>query len=253
MKIVQFKYDGPVRIVNLGDIHRGNPNCNERFLKKTIGEIAADKNTYWVSTGDMLEVAIKHSVGGVHEAVSVQEEVDLLSEELAPIADKCLGFVSSNHHSRVDKHTGLSLDKAFAAQAGIPFLGISGIINVTIGKGSYFIHLHHGTGGGTAGNAVNRAIKGSGIYKGCDLYMSGHTHKMDLHPFLQQVVDRKRGLVRTLQSYVVITGHCLDWEASYAEAMNLEPAPIGFSVVELFPNGNGKEETKKIKVDFLIN
>lgn len=251
MKIIQYKFDRAINIVNLGDVHRGSKNCNTRFFKSVVERIASEPDTYWVSTGDLLEVSIKHSIGNVHESVSVQHEIDLLSEELAQIRDKCLGFVASNHHNRVDKNTGLSLDRAFAAQAGIPFLGITGVINATVGQGSYFICLHHGTGGGTAGNAVNRAIQAAGIYKGCDVYMSGHTHKMDVHPFTQNIIDRKRNIIRSVQSFILITGHCLDWEDSYAESMNLPPAPLGFSCVELGLNTNGKESVKSIKPWFI--
>ena len=251
MKIIKHKFDREVKIVNLGDIHRGNPGCNDKFLRQIIKEIAEDPDCYWLSTGDLLEVATKHSVGNSHDAISTQREIDLLSEELLLIRNKCLGFVASNHHNRISKETGLSLDKMLASHAGLPYLGITGILNITIGQGSYFLCLHHGTGGGTVGNAINRAHKAAGIYKGCDLYLTGHTHKMDVHPFQQQIVDRKRNIIRTIQSYLVITGHCMLWEGSYAESMNLDPAPIGFARVTLSENINGREEGKSIKIDFL--
>jgi len=249
--ILTYRFNESVKIVNLGDIHRGNGNCNVKFLKHVIGEIEADPNCYWVSTGDLLEVATKHSVSDVHSARSTQEELDALSEELLPIRDKCLGFVASNHHNRVDKHTGLSLDRAVGFQVGIPYLGITGMINVVVGNGSHFICLHHGTGGGTIGNGLNRAYKASGIYKGCDVYMSGHTHKMNATPFLQQIIDRKRGIVRVIKGYVLITGHCLDWSESYAERMNLDPASLGFSYVDIKPNPSGREDTKNISQGFI--
>lgn len=251
--IAQFKFDEPVRIWNLGDVHRGSPNCNVKLLHRVIAEIAGTGNAYWVSTGDLLEVSTRHSVGDVHEAMSVQRETDLLAEELAPICHKCLGFVASNHHRRVVKETGLSLDKAVAAMVGLPYLGITGLLDVTVGRGSHYLCLHHGVGSGTAGNAINRALKTASIFKGCDIYMSGHTHKMGVHPFTQRVVDRKRGLVRSIKSLLVITGHCLDWEESYAESMALEPAPCGFAYVDIYPNSNGREDGKLIRPGFFLD
>lgn len=251
MKIVKHKFNTNIKVVNLGDVHRGNPGCDIKFFNKTIKEIAEQENTYWVSTGDLLEVSIKHSIGDVHEAISVQAEMEALAEELLPIKNKCLGFVASNHHNRVNNHTGLNLDKTIANLVGIPYLGVTGIINIVLGNVSYFLCLHHGTGGGTVGNAINRAMKLSELYKGCDIYFSGHTHKMDSYPFLQQIVDRKRNLVRTLQSYLVITGHCMNWENSYAEKMALNPASIGFGCVELTYNGSGREICKKIHPYFI--
>ena len=54
-----YQFDKPVSIINLGDIHRGNNNCDTDLLKKNIQIIADNPHIYWVSTGDMLETAIK--------------------------------------------------------------------------------------------------------------------------------------------------------------------------------------------------
>lgn len=251
MIISKYKFNEQVRIYNLGDIHRGNPGCNEKFFRFAIEEIRKDQNAYWLSTGDLLEVATKHSVGDSHAAMSTQEELDVLTEEIEPIKNKCLGVVASNHHRRVARETGLNMDKAVAFQAGLPYLGIHAILNIGVGHGRYYLCLHHGTGGGTVGNSINRAIKGSSIYKGADVYFSGHTHKMSIIPFSQKIIDRKNNIVRAIQSYSIITGHCLEWEESYAEEKQLDPALMGFAYVDLYPNLCGREEGKKIVCGFL--
>lgn len=249
--IRQHKFDTAIRLYNLGDVHRGNANCADKFFLEVIKTIEKNNSSYWISTGDLLEVATRHSISDVHAAMSTQEELDLLCSELQPIKHKCLGFVSSNHHHRVDKNTGVSLDKMVAAQCGLPYLGDTGLLNITIGQGSYFVVLHHGTGGGSEGNAVNRALKSAGNYQGADVYMSGHTHKAAVVPFNQQIIDRKRGIVRNVLSYSVVTGHCLDWKGSYAERMALKPAPIGFAYIDFDINHSGRDETKSIKPGFL--
>jgi len=251
LMISQHKFTHDIRLYNLGDIHRGNTNCSEKFWLQTIKAIEDDSSSYWISTGDLLEVATRHSISDVHSAMSTQEELDLICSELSPIKHKCLGFVSSNHHHRIDKNTGVSLDKMLAAEAGFKYLGDTGLINITIGSGSYYVVLHHGTGGGSEGNAVNRALKNAGNYMGADVYMSGHTHKANVVPFNQQIIDRKRGIIRNVLSYSIVTGHCLDWKGSYAERMALKPAPIGFSYVDLGLNTSGRDDTKSIKPGFL--
>lgn len=249
--IAQYKFSETVRLYNLGDIHRGNANCNEKFFRETVQRIADEPNAYWISTGDLLECATRHSISDVHAAMSTQEELDVIESELQPIKHKCLGFVSSNHHHRINKETGVSLDRMVAAHCGLKYLGDTGLINVTVGRGSYYIVLHHGTGGGTEGNAVNRALKAAGNYQGADVYMSGHTHKSTAVPFNQQIIDRKRGIVRNVLSYSIVTGHCLDWKGSYAERMALKPAPLGFAFVDLGLNENGNEAAKRITPGFL--
>lgn len=245
--ITQYRFDHAVSLYNLGDIHRANNCCNAGFLRKTISKIKDDSTAYWCSTGDLLEVATKSSVSSVYEAKTVQEEIDLLVEELGPIRDKCLGFVASNHHNRIDKETGISLDRMLAAQIGIPFFGISGLVNITVGRSAYYIHLHHGSGGGgSEGNKVNRALKVAGNCQGCDVYLSGHTHTYSHTPFLQRTVDRKRGLIRDVLSHSVVTGHFLDWRGSYAEKAALKPAPLGCAVVDFSGSMVGTEQQKKI-------
>jgi hypothetical protein len=247
--IPQHKYTHSVSVFNLGDTHRGNHCFNQSFWRKTIRHIADDPDAIWVSTGDLLEVALKSSVSSVYESQTVQWEMDAIAEELQPIKHKCLGFVASNHHNRTDKETGISLDRMVAAQVGIQFLGISGLLNITIGRCSYYLHLHHGSGGGgSEGNKVNRALKVASNCQGADVYLSGHTHTYSHTPFLQRVIDRKRGITRDILSHSVVTGHCLDWVGSYAEKAAMKPAPLGFSVVTLEGTGQspGLERAKKI-------
>lgn len=249
--IRQHKFGETTRLYNLGDVHRGNKNCSVKFFHDVIKTIAEDKNAYWISTGDLLEVATTGSVSDTYSALSPNEELEILSEELSLISDKCLGFTSSNHHHRTYKETGISLDKTLSARCGIPYLGDHGLLNITIGQGSYFIVLHHGTGGGSEGNAVNRALKATGNHAGADCYLSGHTHKAVCVPFNQQIIDRKRSIVRNVLSYSIVTGHFLEWKGSYAERMGLKPAPIGAAFIDLGINHSGREETKSINPGFL--
>lgn len=253
MDIPVHRFKKGIKIWNLGDIHRGNKTCNAAFLRKAVKEIAKDKHSYWISTGDMLEAAIRHSVSEVHGTMDIDQELDRLKEELAPITHKCLGFVESNHHERVKKHTGASLDRMVANELKIPFLGISGVINIICGRCAYFIVLHHGVGGGTSGNKINRALQLASIHPGADVYMTGHTHAYGHVPFTQRVIDKKRNLVTELTSHIVVTGHCVKWSKSYAERMGLKPLPNGFSVVELSANNSGHSNNKKVEPSFFSN
>lgn len=248
--ITQYKFSDRIRLYNLGDIHRGNAQCDVKFLHMAIKAIQNDKRAYWVSTGDLLEIATTSCVSDSYEAMSPQDELDTLCEELEPIKSKCLGLVASNHHNRINKESGLNLDKLISMQMGIKFLGISSIIDVTCKRCSYFIHMHHGVGGGTQGNKVNRALKVAENYSGCDIYFSGHTHTYSHTPFQQRVVDRKRVKIRSILSHSIVTGHCLDWSGSYAEKMALRPAPIGFAYVDLGALNSGREANKKIEPGF---
>lgn len=249
--MLTYNFDGSVKIVNLGDIHRGNKNCNTKLLKNNIDIIASTEGMYWVSTGDMLETATKNSKSSCYEAYSPEEELEFLAEELVPIRTKCLGFVASNHQDRVYKEVGLSLDKALAYRAKIPYLGISAVIKVTCARCSYFIHMHHGVGGGSSGNKVNRAIALASNWIGADIYLTGHTHSVSHVPDITTVIDRKRNRVVDLTTHHVCTGHYIIYEKSYAEKYGLKKKPMGSSVIILAAHGSGREAMKDVKVEFL--
>lgn len=246
-----YKFDRSITVVNLGDLHRGNNNFNESLFRKNVKAIESDPDIYWVSTGDLLETAIKSSKSSCYEASTPEEELDALSAELQPIRKKCLGFVASNHQNRIRKEVGLSLDKVLADRAKIPFLGIGAIIKITCGRLSYFIALHHGVGGGTDGNKVNRAMKLSQNWLGADIYLTGHTHSFAYVRDVQTIVDRKRNKTTDITTHHVCTGHYLEYKGSYAEDMGLKAKPCGSAAVHLAANNSGQQANKVITVDFM--
>jgi len=249
--LLTYQFNEPIDIVNLGDIHRGNKNCDTNLLKKNIQKIADTGNMYWVSTGDLLETAIKSSKSSCYESSTPEEELEALAHELEPIKEKCLGFTASNHQNRVRKEVGLSLDKVLADRAGLPFIGISAVIKVTCGRCSYFIAMHHGTGGGTAGNKVNRAINLAQNWLGADIYLTGHTHAFSHVTDIQTIVDRKRNKTTNITTHHVTTGHYLIYEGSYAEDLGLKAKPTGSSVVTLGFNETGRQVMKSVEVWFM--
>ena len=245
-----YHFDNDIKIYNLGDIHRGNNNCDTDLLAKNIALIKDDPYAYWVSTGDLLETAIKSSKSSCYEATTPEEELDALSAELKPIRKKCLGFVASNHQDRIKKEVGLSLDKVLADRAKIKFLGISAVIKVVCGRAAYFIFMHHGVGGGTDGNKVNRAMKLAQNVHGADIYLTGHTHSFNHVPDIQVVLDRKRDKKTEIISHHITTGHYLQYKGSYAESMGLKAKPTGSAVILLGASPTGNQNNKKIKVEF---
>jgi len=245
-----FRFDQGITLVNLGDIHRGSMHCDVKLVRQHIERIADSPDTYWVSTGDMMETAIKTSKSSCYEASSPQEELDALAKELQPIRKKCLGFVASNHQNRIKKDVGLELDKYLAVAARIPFLGIGAVIKVVCGRTAYFVKMHHGVGGGTDGNKVNRAMKLAQNTLGADIYLTGHTHSFSYVQDVQTLIDRKRDKLTDLVSHHITTGHYLKYKGCYAEDMGLKEKPRGCVVVGLSANGCGVQTNKRVNVDF---
>jgi len=250
MLIKRYNFDTDIQIFNLGDVHRGDNGCNVKLFHKTIKEIKSREQARWVSTGDLLNVALKQSKSDVYKSKPLGEELKLLVEELSEISDKCLGIVESNHHRRFDKEAGMSLDEIICDRLQIPFLGKMGVMNITCGRASYYVVLHHGTGGGRRrGSKTNSTEELGELIPAADVYMEGHTHSFD--HFINEVayIDKKRNLLMYQQSTFVVTGHYLQWEESYAMDWKLRPRPQGSSVVGLKAVDVGKSEYKKIHVE----
>lgn len=250
-KMATYEFKNTIRIFNIGDVHRGNACCDTDFFNKTINYIKSEPDAYWVSTGDLLEAATKNSKSDTYEALNIQEELNIITEELNPIKYKCLGFVASNHHNRINNEIGLSLDGVLSDKLGIPFLGITGLLRVSIKNTPYYLCLHHGIGGGSSsGSKINNAMRISNNYAGADVYMSGHTHNYSHVPFTQQIISRRNGNVRTMVSHSIVTGHCLKWKDSYAEKLGLSPAPVGFAYIDLKINPSNRDNYKYITPGF---
>lgn len=250
MEIKKVEFPSSVDLYLLGDVHFGDNQCDREMFKKIVKTIenGDPKTTAVIITGDLLNVGLADSVTGAYGSMTLGAELDAMCEILTPIKDKIIGFVSSNHHSRVEKKTGMSIDKEVAVRLGVNYLGHMGLVSITTGSGpfknNYFVATHHGAGGGkTMGAKANELMRLEDIIPGCDLYCQGHTHTFQ--HFLSQTyyVDRKRTKVTELSSHFVTTGHFLNYEHSYAAEAKMRPAKKGVAVATLMaPVGNRIEK-----------
>lgn len=252
MQIKQYKYSKGVSIVNFGDIHLGDKCCDKKSVYSVVKQIEKDDNIVWLSTGDLLNVALKNSKSDVYSSMSLKDELNEFIELINPIKHKCLGIVGSNHHKRLENEVGLNLDETICALSGIPYLGDIGVIDVTVDNCSYYLVLHHGVGGGrTIGAKANELARLGDIISGADIYMQGHTHQLDYFPLESPYIDRKRKSVQTVCNHFFTTGHYLSWDESYAQTLKLKPAPIGSCVAVLYGNSVGQHKTKCVKFDVI--
>ena len=204
-----------IEIVNLGDIHWGNANCDRKSFIDVINYIKDNPNVYWVSTGDLLEISTKDSKSFDYNASNPQNEFNEMLDILKPISNKCLGFVRSNHHKRIQKSVGIDLDKAIANLLNIPLLGTTGFLRVVVGNCGYFLCLHHGIGGGSKlGSKANNTLQMGINFKGFDVYLSGHNHTNFVHVSLDYVLDRKHYKLIPNPVYYVCAGHFLNYFGS---------------------------------------
>lgn len=242
----EYKFDTGITILNLGDIHFGNAAFHKPLLDKAIEYILNNPNCYWLSTGDIFEMALKDSLSFTYGGMAPSHEFYKVASLLKPIASKCLGLVESNHHDRFKRATSFSVDKLLADEIKIPFLGTLAVIKVTCGSASYYIAMLHGTGGGKQrGSKVNNTQNLINIVGGCDVYMNGHTHTYNHFPDLIYYVDKKRGNLVGMESQFVTTGHCLKYFDSYALG-KWYPTPMGFAQITLKHALSGNHNNKDV-------
>lgn len=252
MKVAIYHFDKSIQVVNLGDIHFANRFCDRALVKRNIEFIRGHPEVYWYSTGDLLEAAVPGCPGWGDADMSTDEEKEQLCEWLLPIANKCLGFVRSNHHRRVKRAAGLSLDKIIADKTGIPFLGATGVLCLIVGRAAYYIVLHHGVGfgrkdGAKAGNLTEPFL----VMPGADIYSLGHTHSYMNIKNSTYYLDRKRQRCAEMEVDFVYTGHYLNYSDSYADDKLLRPKPKGSSIISLRYCETGKIINKKTSFDLL--
>lgn len=245
--VPHYKIPDDCLLYNLGDIHRGDEACDVPLFLKIVQEVARERYARWVSTGDMLNCALAGGKSSSYTSSAVQGELESLTAELKPIADKYFGFVASNHHGRMDRAVGMSLDKVLAQYLGVPYLGKRGRIAITCNRLSYWVALHHLCGGGsTMGAKANKMERMTQWMPGFDVYLGGHTHTYSVSEDVIEVPDRKRYIMRPLRSLKVVTGHFLDYDKSYAADMMLPEKPKGAAMVHLKAAPSGNERHKKM-------
>lgn len=249
MNIKKYTFDTDIQILNIGDLHRGDNACDVSLFYDCIDYITRNKNCYWISTGDILNTAIRNGKhASIYGSVKLEDEYEYCMDEFRQISDKCLGVVSSNHHLRVFNAIGMSLDKLFCRELNVPYLGDMGLINIVCDKNSYYAALFHGCGAGaTIGAKANGLEKLSQVFPCADLYLTGHTHTYQ--SFISEVpyIDRKRTKLSYFQSYFCTTGHFLNWNESYAPQLGLKPSPKGAAHIEFHASPCGNK--KKVRID----
>lgn len=238
-------------LVPMSDLHIGDKHFNERKAKEYVDWVKTHQNARIWLNGDILNVATRSSASSPFEQnMDLSEQIDKAVSIFAPVKDKILGAISGNHENRIEEICGYNPMRHVCQQLGVPYLGLSAVLALRVGKGNgvrkgkpsgdfitYVLYFHHTTGGGsTPGSKVNRVEKMRGIITNADAYIGSHSHQLFAVPELgQHYSGAKRGIVQQRQ-FLIGTGSFLDWDNGYAERMQLQPAKLGCPRIRLSSN-----------------
>lgn len=234
MPVINFltleDHPNKLTVVPLADAHYGSPEFNETRWHEAVKRIQDDPDCYCVLVGDLLDTALRSSVGDVYRAVaSPGEQKEWLIGELTPIKDKILGAVGGNHERRMVRETDtdplydvmLTLGRENVYRQNICFMQIK-LTSKCKGKDKqrqeFSFLITHGAGGGQyIGSSANKVQNFAMSFEGIDCVISGHTHKPVTFPVSKLCFEDGRILRK--QFVVAVASSFLDYGGYPAEKM----------------------------------
>lgn len=248
-----------IKIILLGDVHRGSPQFNEPLFKEVVNLIKENDDYYAILMGDLIDNALKNSKSDVYTAVETpQQSMNWVINTLRPIKDKILAITSGNHEERTTREVGFDLSAYLATcleledrYSNEPFC-----LFVSMGKSqnregiyqTFCLFGSHGASSGTTiGGAVNKLSKLSDIVVNADVYLMGHTHSP-----LQTFDPRYEVDTRTKKHYLIepllINGQAfLNFEGSYGEKKLYKPKSQRVPIIVLETGFS----TKRVSAEWL--
>ena len=193
MKVVDFEIEIPqyktfTEVAIIGDVHRGNEFFDEKlwnwYYEGSTGHIGfkSEKNTYVICIGDLMETAMKDSLGVQDQSEWIEDQYLWTKEWLTPIKKdkRLIGLIEGNHEKRASRNW-LRTTRLLAKELKVPYAQGVMVINLILKKGDkerrYKICACHGYGmSRTKGGKMNSIMRMRDIVADADVYVMGHLH-----------------------------------------------------------------------------
>ena len=266
--VYDSREDDTVKIVGLGDIHRGNPWLDEKRFYETRDWIQ-ENDCYVILMGDYGECINakdpRHDYNALDwEYATPDKQYRKTMEDLEPIKDKCIMMLEGNHESNFWRRHNHNYTNWMATDLGIPYVGISGYVlfrfkrktGKSYDRRMLRIYAHHGwSGGRTDGYKVKVIHDLHNIFDDAHLYLMGHTHQLgEVFPTTRLYVDARTKRIREQNQKYFYTGSYIKGHevgrGSYVEARAYPPTQIGSPVIEVRPTRiDGGRDKSRSKFD----
>lgn len=177
-----------IELLVLADYHYADPHSDHDAIRKDIDYVNSHENAYCVLAGDLLDCALKSSLGDAYVNLSPMEELTAMMDLLQPISHKILCAVGGNHEARHYRTNGVDMTRLLARQLGIEdkYSPDTALVFLRFGADVdharrhrpvlYTIYMTHGSGGGRKeGGKIQRLADYAEIVD-ADIYICGHTH-----------------------------------------------------------------------------
>ena len=177
-----------LKILPLADLHIGDIHSDGQKIQEWIQMVRDEENCYCILNGDLMDAAIKSSIGDIYGAsLQPKRQREQAVKLYGDVKDKILAVLPGNHEARIYRSDGLDLTQIMCTQLGIGerYSNTSAYLFVRFGKSNgkthylpicYTIYAVHGAGGGRMeGGKVNRLMQLASICD-ADIYIHSHTH-----------------------------------------------------------------------------
>lgn len=242
-----------LEILPLADLHLGDPHSDFKQIQSWLDYIRNTPNAYTILNGDLMDTAIKTSIGDTYGAVlQPMEQLAQCVKIFEPIKDKILAILPGNHELRTYKTDGIDLTHLMAKQLYIDdyYSPGSALLFVSFGEWfksgqhhrpvTYSIMCIHGNGAGrTEGAKLNRLVQLAAIVD-ADIYVHSHTHLPLITKEKFYRSNARNKSVALVDKLFVNTSATLNY-GGYGELAAFKPSSMDTPIIHL--NGTRRQMT----------
>ena len=241
-----------IEILALADWHWSDPFSDHDKIRKDLDYIRTHDNVFCVLNGDLLDCAIKSSIGDCYGAtLTPMQELQACVELFEPIAKqgKILCALDGNHEARHYRTNGINMTELMCCQLGIAdrYAPATALLFIHFGKMDkdnherkmvYTAYVSHGSGGGKKEGGKIQRLADLATIVDADLYIVGHTHLPAVlkTSFARPVVQKS--MIQYCTKLFVNTSAKLNY-GGYGEIGGFKPPCTDTPIIYL--NGTHKE------------
>jgi len=224
-------------VLFFGDLHLGYPTTLLDKAKANL-EYCVEKGIYVLGMGDLMECGTTSSIGDsvYQQKLNPHSQMEEVISLLAPVAKAglLLGLLKGNHEDRISNATSINVTKIICGFLDVPYLFSARWSWFKVGKQNYTVYAIHGsTGSRFSHTKLKAAIDASRSFR-CDVFATGHTHDMISDTIEEQMVDYKNKIISYHKKLVIVTGHYLGYDMSYAQMKGYQMGKVGSPKVKFF-------------------
>jgi predicted phosphodiesterase len=236
-----------LRILVASDWHLGSNWCDNPLVDKVLAE-ADRKKSYIILAGDMLEMAIKRSVGGIHEQnLTPQQQLEEMDRLFGHRSARILGVLTGNHEGRIARESDVDIVAMWCSANKVPYLNKAGAISVQAHGQTWVIYAQHGVRGtGRKPGASLNAIHDMAENVVADIYLHGHHHRASVTRSV--ILRHKENIGFYWQRRWFINTGTMHRYGGYASDGAYPPTDVGCYLLYL---SKAKKSGKYLKADYL--